>query len=120
MDGELDLARRWLEFLERRHRATLSVIRDHPSITRVAEGNASLEDLRRFAVAEYWYMRGGVKPFALSILNAPDLETQRFFHERLAATVGARTPIGDAPGQVRRVPGTHPWAMPGSSLRRNT
>lgn len=53
-------------------------------LNNVAEGNASLEHLRRFSVAKYWYMRGGVKHFALSILNSPDLETQRFFHERLS------------------------------------
>ena len=84
MDSELDQARRWLESLDRRHRATLSVIRDHPFVASAVEGNASLEHLRRFAVAEYLYMRGGVKHFALSILNSPDLETHRFFHERLS------------------------------------
>jgi thiaminase len=33
---------------------------------------------------QYWYMRGGVKHFALSIMAAPDLETQRFYHQRLS------------------------------------
>jgi pyrroloquinoline quinone (PQQ) biosynthesis protein C len=40
--------------------------------------------LRQFAHAEYWYMRGGVKHFALSIMTAPDLETQGFYHQRLS------------------------------------
>ena len=47
------------------------------------EERAYSETLKRFAVAEYWYIRGGVNQFSLSILNAPDLESQRFFHERL-------------------------------------
>ena len=83
MTTELEPALRFLEGLERRHQAALLAIKQHPFVTDVAEGRASSETLRRFAVAEYWYMRGGVKHFSLSILNSPDLETQRFFHERL-------------------------------------
>ncbi len=84
MASQLEPALRFLEELERHHEPTLAAIRSHPLVTSVAEGKAPLEDLRRFAVAEYWYMRGGVRHFALSILNSPDLETQRFFHERLS------------------------------------
>jgi len=84
MASQLEPALRFLEELERHHEPTLAAIRSHPFVASVAEGNAHLEDLRRFAVAEYWYMRGGVKHFALSIVNSPDLETQRFFHERLS------------------------------------
>ncbi|MBI3329842.1 MAG: hypothetical protein HYZ81_24435 [Nitrospinae bacterium] len=29
-------------------------------------------------------MRGGVKHFSLSILTAPDLQTQQFYHQRLS------------------------------------
>ena len=72
-DSELEPALRFLEELERHHEPTLAAIRSHPLVTSVAEGNAPLEDLRRFAVAEYWYMRGGVRQFALSILNSPDV-----------------------------------------------
>ncbi|MCI0866916.1 MAG: hypothetical protein J4N89_10245, partial [Chloroflexi bacterium] len=82
MASELEPALRFLEELERHHEPTLAAIRSHPFVTSVAEGNAPLKDLRSFAIAEYWYMRGGVKHFALSIANSPDLETQRFFHER--------------------------------------
>ena len=83
MGTEQEGGLQFLEGLELHYEPTLAAIRSHPFVTSVAEGNASLEDLRRFAVAEYWYMRGGVKHFALSILNSPDLEAQRFFHERL-------------------------------------
>ena len=76
--------RQFLEELERHHEPTLAVIRGHPFVTSVAEGLCTPDHMRGFAVAEYWYMRGGVKHFALSILNSPDLETQRFFHERLS------------------------------------
>ena len=84
MASELEPALRFLEELERHHEPTLAAIRSHPFVTSVAGGNAHLEDLRRFPIAEYWYMRGGVKHFAVSIVNSPDLETQRFFHERLS------------------------------------
>ena len=60
--------RQFLEELERHHEPTLAAIRDHPFVISVAEGLCTMDDLRRFAVAEYWYMRGGVKHFALSIL----------------------------------------------------
>jgi len=79
MTSELEPALRLLEGLERRHEVALAVIKEHPFVTDVAQGRTSLEALRRFALAEYWYMRGGVKHFSLSILNSPDLETQRFF-----------------------------------------
>ena len=82
MSVDLEVARRFLEDLEQRHAPVLSMIREHPFVTEVREGRVPLEGLRRFAIAEYWYMRGGVKHFALSVLNAPDLESQRFFHER--------------------------------------
>ena len=82
--ASLEPALRFLEELERNHEPTLATIRSHAFVTSVAEGNAPLDVLRSFAVAEYWYMRGGVSHFALSILNSPDLETQRFFHERLS------------------------------------
>jgi len=84
MASELEPALRFLEGLEHGHEVALAAIKEHPFVTDVAQGRASLEALRRFALAEYWYMRGGVKHFALSVLNSPDLETQRFFHERLS------------------------------------
>jgi len=84
MGTDQQVGRQFLEELERHHEPALAVIRGHPFVTSVAEGLCPLKDLRHFALAEYWYMRGGVKHFALSILNAPDLETQRFFHERLS------------------------------------
>ena len=76
--------RQFLEELKRHHEPALTVIRGHPFVTSVAEGLCPLNDLRHFALAEYWYMRGEVKHFAPSILNSQDLETQRFFHERLS------------------------------------
>jgi thiaminase len=81
---DLVAARRFLEDLEQRHEPALALIREHPFVTGVRGGQVPLEGLRRFAIAEYWYMRGGVKHFALSVLNAPDLQSQRFFHERLS------------------------------------
>jgi thiaminase len=74
----------FLQEIEREHAAALAAIRDHPFVQGVANGTVSRESLRQFAHAEYWYMRGGVKHFALSIMTAPDLETQRFYHQRLS------------------------------------
>jgi thiaminase len=84
MSASLAAVHRFLVELERCHEPTLAAIREHRFVTDIREGKVPAEGLRRFAVAEYWYMRGGVKHFALSVLNAPDLETQRFFHERLS------------------------------------
>ena len=77
-------AQAFLQEIEREQAATLAAIRDHPFVQGVASGTVSRESLRQFAHAEYWYMRGGVKHFALSIMTAPDLETQRFYHQRLS------------------------------------
>jgi thiaminase len=77
-------AHAYLQLVEREHAAALAAIRDHPFVLGVANGTASRESLRQFAHAEYWYMRGGVKHFALSMMTAPDLETQRFYHQRLS------------------------------------
>lgn len=71
-------AQAFLHEVEQEQTAALAAIRDHPFVQGVASGTASRESLRQFAHAEYWYMRGGVKHFALSIMTAPDLETQRF------------------------------------------
>src|SRR5919108_5200663 len=73
-----------LQEVERTQAASLAAIREHSFVQGVADGTAQRESLRRFAHAEYWYMRGGVKHFALSILTAPDLDTQRFYHQRLS------------------------------------
>jgi thiaminase (transcriptional activator TenA) len=77
-------AHAFLQEIEREQAAALAAIRDHPFVQGVANGTVSRESLRQFAHAEYWYMRGGVKHFALSIMTAPDLETQRFYHQRLS------------------------------------
>ena len=77
-------ARAFLQDIEREQAAALAAIRDHPFVQGMASGTVSRESLRQFAHAEYWYMRGGVKHFALSIMTAPDLETQRFYHQRLS------------------------------------
>jgi thiaminase len=77
-------AQAFLQQVEREQAAALAAIRDHSFIQDVARGTASRASLRQFAHAEYWYMRGGVKHFALSIMTAPDLETQRFYHQRLS------------------------------------
>ncbi len=77
-------AHAFLQEVEREQAAVLAAIRDHPFVQGVANGTVSRESLRQFAHAEYWYMRGGVKHFALSIMTAPDLETQRFYHQRLS------------------------------------
>ena len=69
---------------EQQYEPALAVIRNHPFVQGVAEGTIPLAILRQFAHAEYWYMRGGVKHFALSIMTAPDLETQHFYHQRLS------------------------------------
>jgi thiaminase len=74
----------FLQEIEREQSAALAAIKDHPFVQGVANGTVSRESLRQFAHAEYWYMRGGVKHFALSIMTAPDLETQRFYHQRLS------------------------------------
>src|SRR6266699_1608221 len=74
----------FLEQVEQQYEPALAVIRNHPFVQGVAQGTVSLDILRQFAHAEYWYMRGGVKHFALSIIAAPDLETQRFYHQRLS------------------------------------
>src|SRR6516165_5063743 len=74
----------FLEQVEQQYEPALTVIRNHPFVQGVAQGTVSLAILRQFAHAEYWYMRGGVKHFALSIMAAPDLETQRFYHQRLS------------------------------------
>jgi thiaminase len=77
-------AHAFLQEVEQAQSAALATIKDHPFIHGVASGTVSRESLRHFAHAEYWYMRGGVKHFALSIMTAPDLETQRFYHQRLS------------------------------------
>jgi thiaminase len=77
-------ARAFLEEIEREQSAALAAIKGHPFVRGVANGTVSRESLRQFAHAEYWYMRGGVKHFALSVMTAPDLETQRFYHQRLS------------------------------------
>lgn len=77
-------AQAFLQQVEREQAAALAAIRDHFFIQGVASGTVSRESLRQFAHAEYWYMRGGVKHFALSIMTAPDLETQRFYLQRLS------------------------------------
>ncbi len=77
-------AQAFLQQVEREQAAALAAIRDHPFVQGIANGTANRESLRQFAHAEYWYMRGGVKHFALSIMTAPDLETQRFYHQRLS------------------------------------
>jgi thiaminase len=77
-------AHAFLRQVEREQAAALAAIRDHAFVQGVSSGTVSREALRRFAQAEYWYMRGGVKHFALSIMTAPDLETQRFYHQRLS------------------------------------
>jgi thiaminase len=80
----LAAAHAFLQEVERTQAASLAAIREHPFVQGVADGSVRHESLRRFAHAEYWYMRGGVKHFALSILTAPDLDTQRFYHQRLS------------------------------------
>jgi thiaminase len=80
----LAAAHAFLQDVERAQEAGLAAIRAHPFVQGVANGSVSQDALRRFAQAEYWYMRGGVKHFALSIMTAPDLETQRFYHQRLS------------------------------------
>lgn len=77
-------AHAFLRQVEREQAAALAAIRAHAFVQGVSSGTVSREALRQFAHAEYWYMRGGVKHFALSIMTAPDLETQRFFHQRLS------------------------------------
>jgi thiaminase len=77
-------AHAFLQQAEREQAAALAAIRDHAFVQGVARGTVSRESLQQFAHAEYWYMRGGVKHFALSIMTAPDLETQRFYHQRLS------------------------------------
>jgi thiaminase len=77
-------AHAFLRQVEREQAPALADIRDHAFVQGVSSGTVSREALRRFAQAEYWYMRGGVKHFALSIMTAPDLETQRFYHQRLS------------------------------------
>jgi thiaminase len=77
-------AQAFLQQVEREQAAALAAIRDHPFVQGIANGTANRESLRQFAHAEYWYMRGGVKHFALSIMTAPDMETQRFYHQRLS------------------------------------
>jgi thiaminase len=77
-------AHAFLQEVEREHAAALTAIKDHPFVRGIANGTVSHESLRQFAHAEYWYMRGGVKHFALSIMTAPDLEMQRFYHQRLS------------------------------------
>ena len=77
-------AHAFLQDIEREQAPGLAAIHDHPFVQGVASGTISRESLRQFARAEYWYMRGGVKHFALSIMTAPDLETQRFYHQRLS------------------------------------
>jgi hypothetical protein len=54
------------------------------------------ESLRQFAHAEYWYMRGGMEYFALSIMTAPDLEAQRFYHRRRAKVFAVSLDMGQA------------------------
>src|SRR5262249_39546854 len=66
-------AHAFLEQVERQYESALAAIRDHPFVRGVAQGTVPLDTLRRFAHAEYWYMRGGVKHFALSLTAAPDL-----------------------------------------------
>jgi thiaminase len=77
-------AHAFLQHVEGTQAASLAALREHPFVQAVANGTLRHEPLRRFAHAEYWYMRGGVKHFALSILTAPDLDTQRFYHQRLS------------------------------------
>jgi thiaminase len=74
----------FLEQVEQQYEPALAMIRHHPFVQGVAQGTVSLDILRQFAHAEYWYMRGGVQHFALSIMAAPDLETQRFYHQCLS------------------------------------
>ena len=81
----------FLQQVEQQYEPALAVIRNHPFVQGVAEGTIPLAILRQFAHAEYWYMRGGVKHFALSIMTAPDLETQRFYHQRLSGELVSRT-----------------------------
>jgi thiaminase len=80
----LAAAQAFLQEVEAEQTAALAAIRQHAFVQGVADGRVSRQALRHFAHAEYWYMRGGVKHFALSLLTAPDLETQRFYHQRLS------------------------------------
>jgi thiaminase len=77
-------AHAFLQEVEQQQAAALAAIKAHAFVQGVANGTVSHASLRLFAHAEYWYMRGGVKHFALSIMTAPDLATQRFFHQRLS------------------------------------
>jgi len=74
----------FLEQVEQQCAPALAGIRHHPFVQGVAQGTVPLDILRQFAHAAYWYMRGGVQHFALSIMAAPDLETQRFYHQCLS------------------------------------
>ena len=58
----------FLEQVEQQYEPALAEIRHHPFVQGVAQGTVPLAILRQFAHAEYWYMRGGVKHFALSII----------------------------------------------------
>jgi TENA/THI-4/PQQC family len=50
---------------DRRMTSSVLAIRNHPFVQGVEQGTVPLAILRQFAHAEYWYMRGGVKHFAL-------------------------------------------------------
>jgi len=78
MGTDREGGRQFLEELERHHEPTLAAIRDHPCVISVAEEMCTMGDLRRFALAEYLYMRGGVKHFTLSVLNSPDLNSSEW------------------------------------------
>jgi thiaminase len=84
MDSSALAAHAILQEVEGAQEPGLAAIREHPFVQGVARGTVPRTALHRFAHAEYWYMRGGVKHFALSIMTAPDLDTQRFYHQRLS------------------------------------
>lgn len=60
----------------------------HPLWTGIEQGTATHEQLRRFALQDWWLVREAYRLDALAIATAPDLETQELLIAKLQPKVG--------------------------------
>ncbi len=60
----------------------------HPLWTGIEQGTTTREQLRRFALQDWWLVREAYRLDALAIASAPDLETQELLISKLQPKVG--------------------------------
>src|SRR5581483_1343779 len=61
----------------------------HPLWTGIEQGTATGEQLRRFALQDWWLVREAYRLDALAIASAPDLEMQELLISKLQPKVGS-------------------------------